>query len=277
MGNLGRKPVNSVGCWSILPADFGPENAMKQRKKPNLTSSASADEKSVKSADSSKKSTGSAVVAGDIAMPSDRVRAAISIWLPIHLFALLVSVSAVVEPSSIHARLHSLLRPYLQLTHFGVDDRPLYLAYGDSSEQAHRLEVTDAEIQQSDANVEWTNPHFRSSDDSRLTIVGGLAAQPGLAVSDRYSRWLSTAATLAESDQPSLVAELLLPVLPQDGSIRGVRIVRRVTDLNTTLDDNLPPPYAARISTVAGRTSLIRLQETRLNAIADDSESEVNE
>lgn len=246
---------------------------MKQRKKTNRTSPESAAE----TADLRVRPTNRAVVAGCSALPSDRVRAAISIWLPIHLFALLVSLSAVVEPSSIHAQLHGVLRPYLQSTHFGVDDRPLYLAYGDTSEQAHRLEVTDAEIQESDANVEWTNPHFRSSDDSQLTIVGGLSAGPGLAVSDRYARWLSTAATLAESDQPSLVAELLLPVLPSDGSIRGVRIVRRTTDLNTTLDDNLPPPYVARIATVSGRTALIRLQETRLNAIAGDSESEVNE
>jgi hypothetical protein len=210
-------------------------------------------------------------------MPGDGVRAAISIWLPIHLFALGVSLLAVVEPSSIHARLQSLLRPYLQLTHFGVDDRPLYLAYGDTSEQAHRLEVTEAEIQQSDASVEWMNPHFRASDDSQLTIVGGWAAEPGLAVSDRYARWLSTAATLAESEQPSLVAELLLPVLRSDGSLRGVRIVRRTTDLNTTLDENLPPPFVARIATVAGRRSLIRLQETRLNAIAGDPENDGNE
>ena len=250
---------------------------MKQRKKPKRTPPNSAHEKSAESVGPREKPTRSAAGSGDATMPSDRVRAAISIWLPIHLFALLVSVAAVVEPSTIHARLHGLLRPYLQLTHFGVDDRPLYLAYGDTSEQAHRLEVTEAEIQESDANVEWTNPHFRSSDESQLTIVGGLAAGPGLAVSDRYARWLATAATLAESDQPSLVAELLLPLLPTDGSIRGVRIVRRMTDLNTTLDDNLPPPYVGRLATVDGRTSLIRLQETRLNAIAGDPESEVNE
>ncbi len=250
---------------------------MKSRKRPKRTPPGAAGE-FVRDAASRKQEPASGDLnPGAPAMPSEAVRAAISIWLPIHLFALLVSMGAVVEPSSIHARLQAVLRPYLQLTHFGVDDRPLYLAYGDSSEQAHRLEVTDGEIQQSDANVGWTNPHFRAGDDSQLTIVRGLAAEPGLAVSDRYARWLATAATLAESDQPSLVAELLLPALPSDGSIRGVRIVRRTTDLSTSLDDDLPPPYVARLATVAGRPSLIRLQETRLNAIAGDPESDRDE
>ena len=162
------------------------------------------------------------------------------------------------------------------MTHFGVDDRPLYLAYGNASERPHRLEVTRADLQHFDSEVEWTNPHFRENDESRLTIVRGPAAAAGLAISDRYARWLATAATLAETEQPSLVAELLLPVLGQDDSIRGVRIIRRPTDLASTLETE-DTPYVARVIRGASEISLVQLKPTRLNAIADRPEEPADE
>lgn len=200
-------------------------------------------------------------------MPDRRWRTAISVWIPLHLFALLVSFAAVVEPSSLHASLQSLLRPYLQSTHFGADDRPLYFAYGDTSEQPHRLEISKRDIASADAEVLWTNPHFRS-DQRQITFVSDLAGGPGLAVSDRYARWLSTAATLAENEQPSLVAELILPLVRQDESIRAIRITRLVTDLNSTIDEELPPPYIARVIRENDQVSLVQLQPERLAAIS---------
>ena len=94
------------------------------------------------------------------------------------------------------------------------------------------------------------------------------SSRPGFAESDRYARWLATAATLAENDQPGLVAELLLPVVQADTSIRAVRIKRLTTDLNTTLDESLPPPYVARIVRSAGNVSLVQLQPARLSAVS---------
>ncbi len=203
---------------------------------------------------------------GGSVAPSDAVRTLLSIWLPLHLMALFVSFSAVVEPSSIHARLHSLMRPYLQLTHFDADDRPLYLAHGDSSEQPHRLQVTTAAISDIDS---------AEGESQWRTIAAPSPA--GFAASDRYGRWLATAATLAESEQPSLVAELLLPIVQADESIQAVRIVRLPTDLNTTLDDSLPPPFTARVIREAGQVSLVQLQEARLSAVTGSMEGKPND
>lgn len=208
---------------------------------------------------------------GGSGIPGVGIRAAVSIWLPIHLFALLVSFSAVVEPSSVQVRFQDLFRPYLQATHFGADDRPLYLAYGDSSEQPHRLESTEVEITSGDADVDWQSVHFREDDVTTFSFVGGPAATAGLAVSDRYGRWLSTAATLAENEQPSLVAELLVPVVRSDEAIRAIRIVRMTTDLSATVEeDNYP--YVARVIRDGNRVSLVQLQPSRLSAKADSGD-----
>lgn len=212
----------------------------------------------------------------DAGLPSERVRMMLSIWVPIHLFALLLSLAAVVEPSSLHARLLDLMRPYLQLTHFGVDDRPLYLAYGNPSEQPHRLEVTETPIQHHGESAKWINPHFRAGDESQLTIVSGLAAKPGLAVSDRYARWLATAATLADTEQPSLVGELLLPVVEADETVRGIRILRRPTDLSATVE-TVETPYLARVVRSGDSTSLVQLRSDRFNAIAQPQPEQVDE
>lgn len=206
-------------------------------------------------------------------LPAEWVRTAVSIWLPVHLFALLVSFSAVVEPSSLQSRLERVLVPYLQLIGCASNQpRPFYLAHGESDEQPHRLEVTRDEIQHMDADVTWQNPHFGTRDSGQITIVSGPAATPGLAVSDRYQRWLSMVATLADQEQPSLVAELLLPVLASDPSIRGVRIVRIPTDLASTIDDQLPPPYVARVIGQSDRASLVQLRATRLSAVTGSGE-----
>ncbi len=194
---------------------------------------------------------------GDSGFPSDTVRTLLSIWLPLHLFAVFISITAVVEPSTVHARLLSLLRPYLQLTHFDADDRPLYLAHGEPSEQPHRLQVSSDEINNFDA----------AQSDQNWTTIEPIG-RAGFAESDRYFRWLSTAATLAEHDQPGLVAELLLPIVQSDESIRAVRIIRLPTDLNSTVDESLIPPYSARVIRDQNRVSLVQLQSARLSAEA---------
>ena len=100
-----------------------------------------------------------------------------------------------------------------------------------------------------------------------------MASRPGLAESDRYARWLSTAATLAENDQPSLVAELLLPVVRGDESIRAIRIARQLNDLDATIEDSLPAPYMARVVRRGDSVALVQLQPERLSAMAPPKSS----
>jgi hypothetical protein len=191
--------------------------------------------------------------------PSTTVRTWLSIWVVVHLMAITVSFTAVVQPSSLHQRLSEVLQPYLRPTHFSADDRPVYLTHGDTDDQPHRIEVTTDRVTgvATSGSLKWRviGPAQR----------GGFVSTPGLAVSDRVARWLSTAAMLAENDQPSLVADLLLPVVTNESSIQGVRIVRYPTDLND-INSGVTVPYLARVVRDQDRVSLVQLKESRLSA-----------
>ncbi len=197
--------------------------------------------------------------------PSDAVRTGLSIWTVFHLFALFVSFVSVVEPSSLQSRFLSLVHPYLTLGHFGADDRPVYLAHGNKSEQPHRLQISFNEITQIDQTdqCEWTTIGAGSYEAP--------AATPGGAVSDRVARWTSVAATLAESEQPGVVAELLLPIARHFPDAKAIRIVRFPTDLSdvTATEDS---PYVARIVRSQDTVSLIQLTPKRLSSQAVDEE-----
>ncbi len=185
--------------------------------------------------------------------PTPTMRRCLSIWLSFHLFAIGVSFTSVVEPSTIQARLSTVIHPYLQAFHFAADDRPVYLAHGDSSEQPHRLQVTTSSLTDIDAvdTISWQ------------TV--GPDHNAGLAVSDRVARWLSTAATLAENDQPSLVAELLLPIVEDDSAVTAIRIVRLPTDLND-INAEAASAYVARVIRHGDLVSLVQLNPARLSS-----------
>ncbi|MGI9471618.1 MAG: hypothetical protein ACR2NZ_08820 [Rubripirellula sp.] len=193
------------------------------------------------------------------APPSRGVRAALSFFVTLHLFALLISFTSVVEPSSLHSQLSSLVHPYLRPTHFAADDRPVYLSHGQSDEQPHRVQVTKQPITE-----------LTESGEADWVTVGpgeqsGFAATPGLAVSDRVVRWLVTAAMLAENDQPSMVADLMLPLVQNDNEIQGIRIVRFPTDLSDINAEN-ETPYVARVIRKDDSVSLVQLNEKRLSS-----------
>lgn len=194
---------------------------------------------------------------GDQASSSDRprrfVRTALSIWLVIHLGAILVSFTGVVEPSTIHARLSQLVYPYLRPAHFSADDRPVYLAHGDAAEQPHMLQVSADEV--TDA----------SAVDSYRWRTVGPQRNAGLAVSDRVARWLSTAAMLAENEQPSLVAELLLPIVQRETDANAVRIVRLPTGLSDVTEES-QSPYVARVVREQNVVTLVQLNPARLSS-----------
>ena len=191
--------------------------------------------------------------------PSETVKTCLSIGVAVHLMALAISFTAVVEPSSVQQRLSEILQPYLRPTHFSADDRPVYLTHGDSADQPHRIEVTTQRV----TGVE-------ASGDVKWQVIGpaeqgGFASIPGFAVSDRVGRWLSTAAMLAENDQPSLIADLILPLVANRSSVQGVRIVRYPTDLND-VNVGVSVPYLARVVRANDGVSLVQLREKRLSA-----------
>jgi len=199
--------------------------------------------------------------------PSEAVKTYLSIGVAVHLLALAISFTAVVEPSSVQQRLSDLLQPYLRPTHFSADDRPVYLTHGGSDDQPHRIEVTTEPV----AGVE-------ASGDVKWQVIGpaeqgGFASTPGFAVSDRVARWLSTAAMLAENDQPSLVADLILPIVVNRSSVQSVRIVRYPTDLND-VNVGVSVPYLARVVRAKDGVSLVQLKEKRLSAQPRFSHSE---
>jgi hypothetical protein len=195
--------------------------------------------------------------------PAARVRVALSLWLVFHLAALAISFTSVVEPSTLHARLAQLVHPYLRPLHFAADDRPVYLAQGDAGERPHRLQVTRDVV-----------TDIAAVDRYRWQTVGP-DASPGLAVSDRLSRWLTTAAMLAENEQPSLVAEMLLPFVQGDPTIHSVRIVRLLTELSD-VNEQASSPYVARVIRDGDLITLVKLNPPRLSShvVAGPQESD---
>jgi hypothetical protein len=187
--------------------------------------------------------------------PSPAKRLVLSIWLCFHLFAILISFTYVVEPSTIHARLSGWAYPYLRSTHFSADDRPVYLAHGDPSERPHRVQITNDLV----SDIELV-------DTYRWRTVGP-DVTPGLAASDRVARWLSTAAMVAGNDDPGLVAELMLPIIEQNSDATALRILRLTTDLGDIgeADESI---YVARVIRRGNEVSLVRLEAARLSARA---------
>ena len=196
---------------------------------------------------------------GNQPLPSAAFRAGLSVWVSLHLVALLISFTGVVEPSSLHAGLLSLVHPYLRATHFSADDRPVYLAHGDRDEQPHRVQITDQPISESQpsVDVDWVN--------TGPGELAGATNYAGLAVSDRVARWLATAAMLADNDQPSMVADLLLPLVESDTNIQAIRIVRFPTDLSD-INSEIETPYVARVLRDGNSVALVQLKESRLSA-----------
>lgn len=189
--------------------------------------------------------------------PSRLVRTVLSVWLCMHLLAILISFTGVIEPSTIHAGLTNSVHAYLRPAHFSADDRPVYLAHGNPSEQPHRVEVTSELVTDIDQVDTY---HWQSVGP------GGAA---GGAISDRVARWLSTAVMVAENDQPGLVAELLLPIVQQNPDATAIRIVRLPfpSELSGIAEES-ESPYLARVVRSGDRVSLVRLESTRLNSRA---------
>ena len=187
------------------------------------------------------------------AVPSSSIRSLLLLFAAFHLFAIFVSFTEVVEPSSIHTAISRLLQPYLVPTHFSADDRPVYLAHDEPQEQPHRLQISEVPLGEAAAQdaVPWQTVLPETS--------------PGLAAADRRARWLATAATLAESEQPGLVADLILPVVQQQESVNAIRIVRLPTNL-TDVHTDTSVPYVARVVRRGQRVSLVQLKPPRLSS-----------
>lgn len=195
------------------------------------------------------------------------VKQALPVLAVAHLIAVAFSYLAIVEPSSIHTSILASSAPYLRSTHFAADGRRYYMAHGTPDEQPHRLQYATLDDQQAiDSNTNW-----------ETVKPSGI---PGLASSDRYQRWMILTATLAESDQPSLAAALLLPLVKQDDSIDVIRVIRLPTELTTAADDSAPPPYVARVVRDENQTRIVSIQSPRLTTsrrLKDDSTKEAGD
>lgn len=186
-------------------------------------------------------------------IPQGTVLWLLTLALVLHFSALFLSYSAIVGPSSTHSRLLDAMSPYLRSTHFSADGRPFYLAHGTADEQPHRLQFAsaiDSKPLSIDLQTRWT------------TIQP--AGVSGFAASDRYRRWMGLVATLAQSDQPSLAAALLMPLVSADDSIDAIRIIRLPTELTTAAEDAAPPVYLARVIRDLDQVRLVSIQSKRL-------------
>ena len=197
-------------------------------------------------------------------VPSGTARGLLSLWLSFHGAAVFLSFTGVVEPSAIHARLNALFHPYLRPPHFSADDRPVYLTYGEAGEGPHQFQVTSATINDLEKidSYDW-----RSIGPERAA---------GLAASDRLARWLSTAAMLAENDQPGLVAQLLLPAVRNDEEIAAIRILRQTTDLSD-VNENPESIYVGKVVRGSDPVSIIQLNPTSLSSKVRPHEGSNNE
>ncbi len=175
----------------------------------------------------------------------------LSVLVILHVVAVTLSLFAVVEPSQTHAELLSLVQPYLRATRFDIDDRPIYLTHDDRSDQPMRIQVSDS---------------VSPGEDSWRTIEPPGTA--GLAGSDRYHRWLATAVLLQDSEQPGLVAELLLGFVRSHPEARSVRIVLLPTDLTSIADETAESVYVARIARGGDRVSLVHVPPAAQSAVA---------
>lgn len=191
-------------------------------------------------------------------LPTAQLKWILSLWLVFHLLVLTLSLTASVEPSETQSRILESLQFYVTPPHFSADGLPVYLAWGDTSEQPHRLQTSGVKPS-ADSEL-----FYAPIDDPRWTTVSP-SGPKGMLQNDRYARWLTTAATLAENEQPSLVAELLLSAVATDDSIHAVRIVRLPTEMTTTVDDQRPPPYAASVARRGERVSLVQIGAPRLS------------
>src|SRR6056297_562550 len=185
------------------------------------------------------------------AAPPAKWRRVVALLVVVHLVAVTLSMLAVIEPSETHAELLSLVQPYLRATRFDIDDRPIYLTHDDRSDQPMRIQVSDS---------------VSPSEDSWRTIEPPGTA--GLAGSDRYHRWLATAVLLQDSEQPGLVAELLLGFVRSHPDARSVRIVLLPTDLTTVVDDAGAAAYVARVARGGDRVSLVHVPPAAESAVA---------
>lgn len=172
-----------------------------------------------------------------------------------HLLLVATSLLSTVSPSGLVSQILAIGNPYLRATHAGVDARPVYLAHGKPDEQPLRLQI----------------------DEDRLmppTITGAGS-------DDRQQRWLATVALLAEREQPSLLAELVLPILKRPKASESAKsfngsklsLIREPTILSDVLEDQAPPIYEARIIESEGTIAVVRLLPSRLTAIAIQGEA----
>jgi len=108
----------------------------------------------------------------------------------------------------------------------------------------------------------------------------------GTGACDRQQRWLGTIMVLAGNDQPSLVAELMLPVLEgqsdllkqidessgldsgNKSSASIVELVREPTIMSSVVDDQQSAAYRARLVRSGDRVALVHVQPERLVAVS---------
>ena len=165
-------------------------------------------------------------------------RCLISAGILLHLIAIVASWLGANQWCGPYLSFAEPLRPYCQATHFRIDGEPIHLTGGSDLESAFRVQV---------------KRHGSQQRDSWKTIQPtGIA---GLGGNDRYQRWVTTLLTLVEADQPSLVAELLLPVAARDERIVAIRIIRVDGSENEVL-----PVYVAEVTRGSRSSSLALVQ-----------------
>lgn len=90
------------------------------------------------------------------AMPSNNVRQFISLALFIHLFCVLVVMSANMQRSPLQSRVVRVLRPYTQVFNFELDYVPYYLTHATEFDVDHRIEVLPQGADPEDRD-QWTS------------------------------------------------------------------------------------------------------------------------
>ncbi|MEM1227612.1 MAG: hypothetical protein AAGJ40_18080 [Planctomycetota bacterium] len=168
----------------------------------------------------------------------------------VHLVVVGMSIVSTVGQSQTTATWMMLAGPYLQATHFGLDETPIYITHGKRVDQPRTLSIE------------------RSDETRRRSLLP--ARWAGMGSDDRQQRMLRAVESLVDADQPSLAAHLIAPLIPpvaRDGDIIVMR--REPTLLSSAEDDTSPPPYRAHLVSKDEDWSIVQWPETRLTAASD--------
>lgn len=130
-------------------------------------------------------------------LPSDTTRGVVSVILLIHLFCILVALSANLAPSALQGRLLNLFSPYTETLNFDLDSTPYELTHINEIDEENRIELLPDE-----SRIELL-PQGKDETDEKNWIVLPDVGFRGGDRRQRYQRLAHMLSFLADNGEPT--------------------------------------------------------------------------